>query len=62
VVSELLLMRMFEKVKTLLNKNELRYLMKKFRLPEDKMQEIEQTHYGIHVVIEIEHTHCGIWL
>lgn len=43
---ELLLMKMFDVVKLSLNKNELRYLMKKFKLPEDKVAEIEQTYYG----------------
>lgn len=44
--SELLLMKMIDVVKMMLNKNELRYLMKKFKLPEDKVAEIEQAYYG----------------
>lgn len=42
----MLLMKMFDVVKVSLNKNELRYLMKKFKLPEDKVSEIEQTYAG----------------
>lgn len=42
----MLLMKMINVIKTSLNKNELRYLMKKFRFPEDKMAELEQTYYG----------------
>lgn len=37
---------MFDVVRVSLNKNELRYLMKKFKLPEDKVTEIEQTYFG----------------
>ena len=33
-------------MKPALNKNELRYLMKKFRFPEEKMMELEQTYHG----------------
>lgn len=46
IFSELLLMKMINVIKTNLNKNELRYLMKKFRFPEEKMAELEQTYYG----------------
>lgn len=45
-ISELLLMKMFHLVKTSLNKNELRYLMRKFRFPDDKMLELEQIYHG----------------
>lgn len=37
---------MFDAVKVALNKNELRYLMKKFKLPEEKVTEIEQLYFG----------------
>ena len=33
-------------MKFALNKNELRYLMKKFRFPDEKMMELEQTYHG----------------
>lgn len=39
-------MKMLDTIKGLLNKNELRYLMKKFKLPEEKVTEIEQTYTG----------------
>ena len=42
----MLLMKMLDVVKVSLNKNELRYVMKKFKLPEDKVTEIEQTYFG----------------
>lgn len=40
------MLRMFEAMKFALNKNELRYLMKKFRFPDEKMMELEQTYHG----------------
>ncbi len=43
---ELLLTKMFERMKYDLNKNELRYLMKKLHFPEEKMVELEQIHHG----------------
>ena len=38
--------RVFEMMKANLNKHELRYLLKKIRVPEDDIQELEQTHSG----------------
>ena len=40
------MIRLFESMKLALSKNELRYLMKKFRFPEDKIVELEQTYHG----------------
>lgn len=37
---------MFERMKCDLNKNELRYLLKKFHFPEEKIMEFEQIHPG----------------
>jgi len=37
---------MFDTVKISLDKNELRYLMKKFRFPDEKIADIEQTYIG----------------
>lgn len=42
----MLIMRMFDVIKMSLNKNELRYLMKKLRLTDDKISELEQTYQG----------------
>jgi hypothetical protein len=42
----MLLLKTFDVVKAALNKNELRYLMRKLKLPEDKVLEIEQTYAG----------------
>ena len=39
-------MQALDVVKASLNKNELRYLAKKLKLPEDKVTEIEQMYYG----------------
>jgi hypothetical protein len=39
-------MQMFESMKTVLNKNELRYLMKRSRFPDDKIIELEQRYHG----------------
>ena len=38
--------KMFEAMKLAVNKNELRYLMKKFRFTEEKMIELEQNFHG----------------
>lgn len=43
---ELLLDKMIEAMKSALNKNELRYLMKKFHFPQEKMVELEQNYHG----------------
>jgi hypothetical protein len=37
---------MFDVVKTSLTKQELRYLLKKFRFPDEKIAELEQTYHG----------------
>ena len=42
----MLLGRVFEKMKTALDKHELRSLARKLGVPEEKMVELEQTHHG----------------
>ncbi len=42
----MLLMQAFNSMKTALTKHELRYLMHKFKFPEDKVQELETTYHG----------------
>ena len=42
----MLLGRVFEAMKTSMNKHELRYLMKKLRFPEEKIQDLETTFHG----------------
>lgn len=37
---------MFDIIKTSLTKQELRYLLKKFRFPDEKIAELEQTYHG----------------
>ena len=38
--------RVFEMMKTNMNKHELRYLLKKLWVPEDSIQELEQSYHG----------------
>ena len=45
-VQDMLLDRVFEMLRTSLNKHELRYMMHKLHLPEDKVAEIETTYHG----------------
>ena len=45
-IPDQLLLKVFAEMKSALNKHELRYLMKKFRFPEDKIQELEATYHG----------------
>ena len=45
-VPDMMLLKMFDVIKVSLNKNELRYVMKKFKFPDDKMAELEQTYHG----------------
>lgn len=45
-IPDMLLIRMFEMLKSRMDKNEIRYMMKKFRFPDDKIANIEQTYHG----------------
>ena len=45
-VPDMMFLKMFDVIKVSLNKNELRYVMKKFQFPDDKMAELEQTYRG----------------
>ena len=45
-VPDMMLLKMFDVIKVSLDKNELRYVMKKFKFPDDKMAELEQTYHG----------------
>ena len=46
LVPDMMLLKMFDVIKVSLNKNELWYVMKKFKFPDDKMAELEQTYHG----------------
>lgn len=46
IFTDILLSRVFEVLKTSLSKHDLRYLMKKFRFPDDKVQELETVFHG----------------
>lgn len=45
-VSDILMAKMFDVIKTSLTKQELRYLLKKFRFPDEKISELDQTYHG----------------
>lgn len=45
-IPDLLITRMFEAMKPALSKNELRYLMKKLKFPNEKIVELEQMYHG----------------
>ena len=42
----MLIMRAFNIVREHLNKHEIRYLMRKFRFPEEKITDLEATYHG----------------
>lgn len=43
---DILMAKMFDVIKTSLTKQELRYLLKKFRFPDEKISELDQTYHG----------------